>query len=259
MDKQRVVIWFSCGVTSAVATKLALAKYEGEAFDVHVCNIALRKDEHPDNVRFLKDVERWCGREFEILQSKKYQSVDEVIEGERFIVGPNGAPCSNILKKLVRRAYQLPDDIQIFGFDTLDEAKDRVKEFRFNNPEVHLDTPLLHHRLSKGECLTLCRRQGIEPPITYKMGYKNANCIGCVKGGMGYWNKIRVDYPEVFARRAAQERKFNHAMLKDDNGPVFLDELAPDRGNYKAEPEIACGLFCGEVLERLGKKEVHES
>ncbi len=36
----------------------------------------------------------------------------------------------------------------------------------------------------------------------YDLGYPNNNCIGCVKGGMGYWNKIRKDFPEVFQKRA---------------------------------------------------------
>jgi hypothetical protein len=238
-----------------VAAKLALQKYAGEAFDVRVCYCDTGS-EHPDNQRFLKDVERWLGVKIIILQSDKYKSVDEVIEGERFLVGPNGAPCTKYLKKLVRRAYQDPDDIQVFGFDA-DEA-DRVRDFQKNNPEVQLDTPLLHHKLSKGECLTLCRAAGVEPPITYKQGYRNANCIGCVKGGMGYWNKIRVDYPEVFARRARQEREIGASILKEKVGdkyiPVFLDELAPNRGRYSDEPEIACGLFCGEVMDRLGIK-----
>lgn len=30
----------------------------------------------------------------------------------------------------------------------------------------------------------------------YDLGYANNNCIGCVKGGIGYWNKIRIDFPE---------------------------------------------------------------
>lgn len=28
-------------------------------------------------------------------------------------------------------------------------------------------------------------RAGIELPLMYRMGYDNANCIGCVKGGEG--------------------------------------------------------------------------
>lgn len=255
--KQRVLVWFSCGVTSAIAAKLALQKYAGNGFDVHVCYTD-PGSEHPDNRRFFLEVQAWCGVEFRVLRSDKYKNVDEVIEGERFIVGQNGAPCTKFLKRLPRIAYQNPDDIHIFGFDTDDEAEGRVKDWGKNNPELICDYPLLHHRLSHSECEDLCRKVGIEPPITYEMGYKHANCLGCVKGGMGYWNKIRVDFPDVFARRAKQERDLNHAILKDDNGPVFLDELDPKRGNYKAEPKIACGLFCGEVMERLGVHRTQE-
>jgi hypothetical protein len=50
-------------------------------------------------------------------------------------------------------------------------------------------------------------KAGIEIPAMYKMGYNNNNCIGCVKGGMGYWNKIRKDFPEVFNRMAVIERE----------------------------------------------------
>jgi hypothetical protein len=65
---------------------------------------------------------------------------------------------------------------------------------------------------------------------------------------MGYWNKIRVDYPEAFARMAAQERKMNVAICKRYEGKnrirVFLDELPPDAGRYEEEPDIECGPQC---------------
>jgi len=83
------------------------------------------------------------------------------------------------------------------------------------------------------------------------MGYKNNNCIGCVKGGAGYWNKIRVDFPNVFKRMARQERKMNVAINKRYAGGerkrVFLDELPPDMGNYFQEPDISCGPHCQAV------------
>ena len=65
----------------------------------------------------------------------------------------------------------------------------------------------------------------------YDLGYPNNNCIGCVKGGMGYWNKIRVDFPEVFERRVRQERETGRSCIKG----IFLDELEPDRGNMHME------------------------
>ncbi|CAK7024888.1 MAG: hypothetical protein EUB_02291 [Eubacterium sp.] len=58
------------------------------------------------------------------------------------------------------------------------------------------------------------------------MGYPNNNCIGCVKGGMGYWNMIRKDFPEVFSRMAKLERDIRHSCIKN----CFLDELEPNRG-----------------------------
>ncbi len=88
--------------------------------------------------------------------------------------------------------------------------------------------------------------------MMYKMGYINNNCIGCVKGGIGYWNKIRQDFPEIYKERALMERKLGYALLKREkrvNGkrvgiPAFLDELPPNIGRYKSEPSIECGIIC---------------
>lgn len=85
----------------------------------------------------------------------------------------------------------------------------------------------------------------------YRLGYHNNNCIGCVKGGMGYWNKIRRDFPETFARMAAIERDVNATCLKDDNGQVFLDELDPERGKDEGPIVPECGLFCDLEFQRL--------
>lgn len=74
----------------------------------------------------------------------------------------------------------------------------------------------------------------------YDLGYPNNNCIGCVKGGMWYWNKIRKDFPEVFKRRAKQEREIGHSCI---NG-VYLDELDPDRGKESEEILQDCSIMC---------------
>ena len=81
-------------------------------------------------------------------------------------------------------------------------------------------------------------------PKMYELGYANNNCVGCVKGGMGYWNHIRKDFPEVFESRAKLEREVGHSMLKDKNGPVYLDELDPNRGDMNTEIMPDCGIMC---------------
>ena len=49
--------------------------------------------------------------------------------------------------------------------------------------------------MTKPECLYFLEKQGIERPLMYTLGYANNNCIGCVRGGKGYWNKIRIGLP----------------------------------------------------------------
>ena len=61
-----------------------------------------------------------------------------------------------------------------------------------------------------------------------------------MKWGMGYWNKIRKDFPEVFERRARQERMIGHSCIKS----VFLDELEPGRGNINMEIMEDCTISC---------------
>ena len=43
---------------------------------------------------------------------------------------------------------------------------------------------------------------------------------------------------------AKLERKIGHAINKDKNGPVYLDVLASDRGNFKTDLPADCGFTC---------------
>ncbi|NLH66438.1 MAG: hypothetical protein GX471_09725 [Candidatus Microthrix parvicella] len=54
----------------------------------------------------------------------------------------------------------------------------------------------------------------------------------------------RVDFPEAFGRMAKLERDLDHAVNKDDDGPVYLDELDPKRGDFNRDQPRQCSLFC---------------
>lgn len=245
----RVLSWFSCGAASAVNAKLAVEKY-GDSCEVLYCDTFAY--EHPDNRRFFKDVERWIGREIKILKSEHYADIYDVFEKTRFLAGPHGARCTTELKKNVRKSYQTIDDIHALGYTS--EETGRIKQFKRENPELLTDFVLFEAGITKVECYRRVAEAGIELPEMYKLGYKNNNCIGCVKGGMGYWNKIRKDFPEMFEKMAQMERKLNHALNRKEVGKrgtdghqvinVFLDELAPLAGRYEREPDIECGVMC---------------
>lgn len=240
----RVLAWFSCGDASAVAAKLAIEKH-GSRCEVLYCDTFAY--EHPDNRRFFDDVQRWLGQEIKVIRSEKYRDIYDVFEKTRWLVGVGGARCTTELKKNVRKAYQEVDDVHVFGFTS--EEQGRVDRFWRENPELYAEFPLLEAGITKRQCHQIIRDAGIELPAMYRLGYKNNNCIGCVKGQSGYWNKIRRDFPEAFDRMARMERQLDAAINKSYAGDgkrkrVFLDELDPKAGRYDVEPDIECGVLC---------------
>ena len=230
----RHIVWFSAGMPSAITAMLVLEKEPS----AHLVYIHI-DSHHPDNWRFIRDVERWLKIKVEILQSGKYKDQYEVIEQTGYVNGVAGARCTAELKKKVRFDYQLPDDIQYFGFSSEPREIQRSINFTKNFPEANAKYPLIEQGLTKRYCAMIINQVGIRPPKMYELGYNNNNCIGCVKGGKGYWNKVRDDFPDNFQRMSIAERKAGHSCI---NG-TFLDELKIGQGRHK-DFEINCGFDC---------------
>ena len=230
----RVVSWFSCGAASAIATVLAKIRY-GDVTAVY-CRV---REEHSDNLRFLDDFVRITGIEVEVITNEQFDgSIYNVFMHRKFIKNQYGAPCTMILKKDMRKAFQRHDDLQVFGY-TVEEG-DRVDRFIDSNNEVNAWFPLVENNITKKDTLTYTKVLGIKPCVMYSMGYQNANCVGCVKGGMGYWNRIRIDFPDAFDRMAKLERLLGHSVCKES----YLDELDPKRGRFKLDLPADCGFTC---------------
>lgn len=250
MSTARIVSWFSCGAASAVATKLAIQSAGGREVVVAYCDTFKR--EHPDNRRFFADCQRWFGQDIIILGNDEYErDTDVVFRKTRFLVGPKGARCTAELKRKVRLGFQRPDDKVIIGYGA-EEYERRHASLAEAEPLVDF-WPILYERgLTHDDCVAIVERAGIDIPTMYKLGYRNNNCIGCVKGQAGYWNKIKVDFPERFAEMAAIERELGRVICKREwveDGVrrlerIPLDRLPPDLGNYGKEPDISCGVIC---------------
>lgn len=242
--RSRIVVWFSCGAASAVAAKLASEKYKDQ--DLHVVYCDTLASEHPDNRRFLADVENWIGKEVEIIKSEDYDSIDDVFERTRYMSGIAGARCTVEMKKKPRYDYERLGDTHIFGL-TLDEEK-RITRFTNNNPNLRMDWILKENGINKQRCYQIVREAGISLPVMYSLGFKNNNCIGCVKSTSGkYWNRVRKYFPEVFQKRCDQSRKINVRLVIYKGKRIFLDELTEDKIDG-IEEDIECGTIC--VVER---------
>ncbi len=227
------ICWFSAGVSSFIAGYL-----ERDTIDKFIyCHI---DDQHPDTMRFVKDCEKVLGKEIEILQSR-YKTVENVIRQFQFITAPGkGAQCTRILKKRVRKEWEQgkKDLTYVWGYDI--NERHRAERIEESFPQHKHVFPLIDKELTKEDCHGILRNLGIKRPAMYDMGYRNNNCIGCVQGGMGYWNKIRTDFPEVFEQRAKLEREVGMSCI---NG-IYLDELDPSRGRVEDEIMDDCSMFC---------------
>lgn len=244
----RIVCWFSCGAASAVATKLAIADNDGK-LPIVVARCVVR-EEHPDNDRFAKDCEDWFGVPITNLINEKYDgSIYEVFRQRSYISGIAGAPCTLELKKNVRIAFQKPNDLHVFGYCA--EEQTRWDGFLDAN-NINAYSPLIDRGLEHRDCLAIVKDAGIELPVMYGLGYKHNNCIGCCKAqGQGYWNKIRIDFPDMFDKMAKESRRLGVTLIRDDEKRIFLDELKPGTGNYQEEPEIQCGIFCEMAKQEI--------
>lgn len=237
------VVWLSAGVSSFIAGYLAKDVDEWIYIDI--------EDQHPDSMRFIHDCEKVIGRKVTVLQSLYYRNVEQVCTSVRYVNGPTGAPCTRALKKQVRKRWELDhmtDELTyVWGMDC--NEKHRADRIVAGFPQVNHEFPLIDKNLTKEDAHGILRQLGIRRPVMYDMGYNNNNCIGCVKGGAGYWNKIRKDFPEVFKARAAMERDIGHSILKD----CFLDELPEDKGKMSEEIMDECSILCQlAIMQDIG-------
>lgn len=238
MKKVVSVSWFSAGVSSAVATWLEIGRVDRIIY-THI------DDHHEDTIRFVRDCERWWNRPIEITQGN-LKSVESACLHRQFINGPGGASCTRMLKREVRMQWEAGSQFfnsfrYVWGFDK--DELNRADNIVDAMPEHEHVFPLIERGISKEEAHGILLQHGIRRPVMYDLGYQNNNCVGCVKGGRGYWNKIRRDFPDVFAKRAAMERVIGGSCI---NG-VYLDELDPTAGRDEGPIVPQCGAAC-EIL-----------
>lgn len=264
---KKIIAWWSGGITSAVTCKLCIDIFglENVRFifiDTH--------NEDEDTYRFKKDCEKWYGAEIETISGvEKYGTVQDIWRKHNSLNVATGAICSTVLKRKVREDWQKGNeyDYQAFGFE-LSECK-RALSMTLNHPKAKAIYPLLLYGLSKKDCIAIVQDAGLIIPNMYQLGYKNNNCFktGCVQGGIGYWQKIKREYPLKFEAMAKMEHELTDAkgepvtMLKDQskkaiesgNVLVFLKKhpkypylkCIDDMPDCKVEPLFECNGFCG--------------
>lgn len=255
MENKKIIAWWSGGITSAVACKLAIDLF-GSKNQVRVIMIDTQ-NEDSDTYRFKRDCEKWYGKEIELISGIKYEidfcanskpnytfidigneydNIQDVWEKHKSLNVATGAICSTQLKRRVREKWQEQNkyDYQVFGFEFDKKECNRALGLHKNHPKAKAIYPLLMMAYDKDDCLNTVQDAGIEIPRMYQLGFRNNNCFktGCVQGGIGYWQKMERDFPGKFEAMAEMEHKLTAirgepvTMLKDQSNEtkVLVEE-----------------------------------
>lgn len=289
MNSKNIICWWSGGVTSAVACKIAIDLYGLDACSIIMIDTL---NEHPDTYRFKRDCQKWYGKpvvKISAIKSEidfcaglnpdyiyidvgfKYDSIQDVWRRYNSLNVATGAICSTELKRSVREAYQetIEYDHQVFGFEFNKREMNRALSLKKNHKDSKAIFPLLMYGYDKNDCISIVRKAGIEIPESYRLGFNNNNCLntGCVQGGIGYWQKMKRDFPKKFDKMADIEHELTDkkgspvTMLKNQgkaakesgNVLVFLKKH-PDYPEFKCiddmkqmdvKPLMECNGFCG--------------
>jgi peroxiredoxin len=245
MKGKIITVWFSCGAASAVAAKKTIELY-GQDNTIRVVNNPIR-EEHKDNRRFLKDVEKWLGVKIEYAINPKFpdQSCETVWQKTAFMSSNFGAPCTLHLKKNARRYWELRHDTDyiVLGF-TFDEKK-RAAKFKETQGDNLLPV-LIDEGITKQGCFDILLQEGIKLPEIYALGFPNANCVGCVKAtSPTYWNLVRKTFPSVFEQRVKTSNKLGAKLVRYKGERIMLQDLPVDaKGRDLKSYNFECGIFC---------------
>lgn len=265
-----IVCWWSGGVTSAVACYLSI-----DLFGLDRCLFVMidTKNEHDDTYRFKKDCEKLYKKKIKTISEigDKYDSIQDVWKKHLSLNVAHGAICSYKLKRIAREKWQKDNFFihQVFGFEFESKEFNRAMSLKLNHYKAKPIFPLLMYGYNKEKCIEVLEQNNIDVPVMYKYGFRNNNCFktGCVQGGIGYWQKIKKEFPDKFNEMAKVEHQLTNlkkqpvTMLKDQSKVakqnhaqlVFLKKH-PDYPHLKTiedmkarevKPLMECNGFCG--------------
>ena len=254
----RIIGWWSGGVASAVACKIAIEKWGKDRVTLVFCDTGI---EHPDTYRFMKDFERTLDVKVIMIKSDKFDTPEQVWRKYKGMNFAHGAPCSSSLKKEPRVRFQdLEGDFgQIFGFDYCKREIRRADNMLTNNPDLNPIFPLIIEGITRDRLFEIIEEMGIKRPSVYDH-FLNNNCIGaddspiggCVQGGIGYWQKIQDMYPKKFDYMANVE----HEISADKGEPVTIckDQRKETRGNKLFLKHNPMFPDIGDISEIKGRR-----
>lgn len=210
------VVFYSGGVASWATAKRVAATHGTERLKLFFTDTLI---EDRDLYRFLAESARNVGGE--LITIAEGRTPWEVFRDEKMLGNSRIDPCSRLLKrepaqKWVKEHYPNPADVTLYIGMTWDEGHRAARSKKFWLP-YNIEAPLLMPPyLQKQELLSWVKREGVEPPRLYKLGFSHNNCGGgCVKAGTSSFRHLLKTLPDVYAEWERNEEEIRQHLGKD--------------------------------------------
>jgi 3'-phosphoadenosine 5'-phosphosulfate sulfotransferase (PAPS reductase)/FAD synthetase len=209
------VVMFSGGIGSWAAAKRVAERHDTADMVLLFTDTLI---EDADLYRFIEDAAANVGAP--VTRIAEGRDPWQVFHDSRYLGNSQLAKCSSVLKREMARewvtAHCDPASTTIhLGLDWTEQH--RIER----NAESWLpwvcEAPLAQKPyLSKLDLFDWARREGLELPRLYRMGFSHNNCGGfCVKAGQGHFARLLRQLPDVYAHHEAKEQELRDYLGKD--------------------------------------------
>ena len=244
------IVSLSSGIGSYFTLKRVLEKQNKEDVIAVFCD-TLQED--GDLYRFLNDIENKY--DLKIIRLSIGKTPFELAFEDNFLYNSRIANCSKKLKskpfnEWLKNNFKNDECILYLGIDWTE--KHRCEAITRNYKPYKVMFPLCDKPfLEKYEMLEELKKEGIEIPRLYKLGFSHNNCKGCCfKAGIGHFKNLlekdRITYLEFENKEELLRRKLGKdvSILKRKGDTFTLKQL---REIVENEPEQLSLFECSDI------------
>ena len=135
--------------------------------------------------------------------------------------------CSRILKQIPGSKYIAAaiecgyEVVKVVGMSAKEPDRVANQAAKAVNGGFTVRFPMIETGTTKQQATDWVLSMGVKPSAIYCWS-EHANCVGCVKGGMAYWQAVAKNAPDVYAQRIALEEEFGHGILRGGDREHYL-------------------------------------
>lgn len=228
--RQRVVS-VSSGAASAYAWYLTIERCGKDNVTGLFADV---NREHPDNYRFLAEVQQHLDAPL-IKLSNEGRTIWDVFKERRFLGNSRADPCSAQLKRGAITAWlnehcDPARTVLVLGLDWTEMNRVERNRRAWLERGWQTEYPLADRLVDKADALLWLKEVGIPQPVLYDLGFQHANCGGgCVKAGIKQFKHLLKMLPDEYAYWEDKEQE-----MRDFLGANI--SILTDRRNYDRKP-----------------------